>query len=419
MEVAVRVVEINTILVIIAASILLLGFLSNWIKDWLPVSEALICVVIGILTNRLGWVDPQTFGEPKRVLELIARLAVAVSVTGVALQLPNGYLRREKLAVFVVLGPGMILMWVISGLIVYLLLGLPFWLAMLIGAAVTPTDPVLAGSIVTGKGARRNLPRRLKDLISAESAANDGLGYPFVFLALLTLQHGLAQGVWIWSLRIVLWGVVFAALIGAAIGAAAGTVFAAFNKRGYIEGEALLTVTVALSILSVGAVKLVGSDGILAAFIAGLAFRRVARVSERQQVSHGLVTRFVSFPAFILMGMLLPFGQWRQFGGVLVLACATILLLRRPPEIVLQKRWIAPARTVKDALFIGWFGPIGIASLYYALLASRTAQNDTIWVIASAIVSSSVIAHGVTATPLTNLYGRRASLSEANGSGKH
>jgi NhaP-type Na+/H+ or K+/H+ antiporter len=413
------VAEINVILVVVAACVLMLGFLSNWIKDKLPVSEALLCVLIGVLVGWAGWVDPDTFVEPKRVLESMARLAVAIAVTGAALQLPDRYFRRQRLALFIVLGPGMVLMWLFSGLIVYLLFRLPFWTALLIAASVTPTDPVLAGSIVTGRAARKNLPDRLKHLISAESSANDGLGYPFVFLALLVTQHGLAKGVWIWSMRIMLWGVACAALLGAVIGAVSGMAFAALHKRGYIGREPLLTITVALSLLSVGAVKLVGSDGILAAFVAGLAFRGVARVSEQQEDFHESIKRFFSFPAFILFGMLLPFGQWQRWGGVLVVSCIAILLLRRPPEIMAQRRWLAPLQTRKDGLFVGWFGPIGISSLYYSLLASRRARDDEVWVIVSAIIFSSVIAHGVSATPLTNLYGRTTHLPEKEASGTH
>ncbi|MEN6337807.1 MAG: cation:proton antiporter [Phycisphaerales bacterium] len=409
--------EINTILVIVAASILMLGFLSNWIKDKLPVSEALICVAIGVLVGRAGWVDPATLGDPKRVLEVIARLTVAIAVTGAALQLPDGYFRRWRQSLLVVLGPGMILMWFAGALIVYSVLGLPFWTAMLIGACVTPTDPVLAGSIVRGQGARKNLPDDLKNLISAESAANDGLAYPFIFLAVLGIQHGLAEAARIWIFGIVLWGVVCASLMGAAIGAAAGCVFTVFQRRGYFGGVPLLTITVALSILSVAVVRLVGSDGILAGFTAGLAFRRVANVSERQEDFHESIKSFFGTPAFILLGMLLPFGDWCRQAGVLSLTCVAILLLRRPPEILLQKRWIAPWRPLRNALFAGWFGPIGTAWLYYAMLTSRQIGDDRVWTVVSAVVLSSILAHGVTATPLTNLYGRTTTLPKTGSSG--
>ena len=86
---------------------------------------------------------------------------------GVALRLPSGYplLRWRSLAVL--LGLAMPLMWAASGVLTWLVLGLPFWVAMLVGAVVTSTDPVVATSIVTGRVAHRNVPGRIRHLISA------------------------------------------------------------------------------------------------------------------------------------------------------------------------------------------------------------------------------------------------------------
>ena len=81
------------------------------------------------------------------------------------------------------------LMWIVSGLLVYLILGLPFWVTVLIVAIITPTDPVVASSIVAGGVAERNLPSSLRCAISAESGFNDGLALPFVVLPVLVLTE--------------------------------------------------------------------------------------------------------------------------------------------------------------------------------------------------------------------------------------
>ena len=72
--------------------------------------------------------------------------------------------------------------------------------------------------------------------------------------------------------------------------------------------------------------------------------------------------------------------------------------------IFLLQRNLTPIKTQGDALFIGWFGPIGIAALFYAMLALSKVENGEVWVITSAIITSSILAHGVTATPLTFRY---------------
>ncbi len=124
-----------------------------------------------------------------------ARLAIAIQVMGVALRLPKAYPFTHWRSLAVLLGPVMLLMWLVSGLLVYLILGLPCWVAMLVGAVITPTDPVIATSIATGKVAEQNLPTRLRNLLSAESGANDGLGYPFVLLPILILTRSPQEAV--------------------------------------------------------------------------------------------------------------------------------------------------------------------------------------------------------------------------------
>lgn len=88
-------------------------------------------------------------------MEQAARLTVAVAVMGVALRLPEGYPFSRWRSLLVMPGLVMPFMWLSSGLLTYLILGFPFWVAMLVGAVLTPTDPVVASSIVQGKVADR------------------------------------------------------------------------------------------------------------------------------------------------------------------------------------------------------------------------------------------------------------------------
>lgn len=92
----------------------------------------------------------------------------------------------------------MLAMWVVSSGLVYWLMDVDFWVAVLIGAVVTPTDPVLASTIVTGTFAEEHLPGHVRHLLSAESGINDGLAYPFVFLPLLLLTRPPGEAVFRW-----------------------------------------------------------------------------------------------------------------------------------------------------------------------------------------------------------------------------
>ena len=181
--------------------LLLLGMLGGLLKERTPVSEPLIALVAGVLIGpaALGLLDLADLGNQTLILEEAALVTLGVALVGVALRLPVGYSSGNWRLLFVLLGIVMPLMWVAGGLLVYLILGVPFWVAVLIGAIVTPTDPVVASSIVAGGVAERNLPARLRHTISSESGFNDGLALPFVVLPVLVLTEppGEVLGHWL------------------------------------------------------------------------------------------------------------------------------------------------------------------------------------------------------------------------------
>ena len=161
---------------------------------------------------------------------------------------------------------------------------------------------------------------------------------------------------------------------------------------------------------------MLGLDGVLAVFVAGIAFNVVASrgpeestdALERKGRLQEAVTRFFDLPIFVLLGMALPWEGWLELGwGGLALAVA-VLLLRRLPGMLALRPLLGQVRGRADALFMGWFGPIGAAALYYATLGLRETGTEEVWVVGSLAICASVLAHGITATPLTALYGRRA-----------
>jgi sodium/hydrogen antiporter len=127
--------------------------------------------------------DLAMLGDETLILEQAALVTLGIALVGVALRLPVGYASSNWRLLVVLLGILMPLMWMVSGLLVYLILGLPFWVSVLVGAIITPTDPAVASSIVAGGVAERKLPSRLRCAISAESGFNDGLALPFVVLS--------------------------------------------------------------------------------------------------------------------------------------------------------------------------------------------------------------------------------------------
>ena len=235
--------EVHTVnLLLLAGGVVVLvsAYFRALLRRWC-LTLPMLAVALGVLAGRAGVraLDPATWPiDPLRVLEQAARFAIALSLMHIAIHLPPDYLRRRWRAVAVLLLGGMALMWglsVAAGAIALTTFGgLGLAGVGLVAACVTPTDPVLAGTVVTGKAARANIPSRLRHLIYAESAANDGLAYLLAFLPLLPL----AEASWDhWILITLGYEVVFATLLGLAIGVAA-IYYATFAGRKLGEGAA-------------------------------------------------------------------------------------------------------------------------------------------------------------------------------------
>ena len=143
-------------------------------------------------------IDPETMGDRASLMEKAARLTLGIGLVGVALRIPRMYPRRRWRDLLLLISVGMALMWMISTALVFLVLGLPLWIAALIGAIITPTDPVAASPIVTGTEAEDNIPAPIRHAISFESGANDGLGYLFVFLSFLLFTRPAGEALTQW-----------------------------------------------------------------------------------------------------------------------------------------------------------------------------------------------------------------------------
>ncbi|WPY96487.1 cation:proton antiporter (plasmid) [Limimaricola variabilis] len=151
-----------------------------------------------------------------------------------------------------------------------------------------------------------------------------------------------------------------------------------------------------------------GSDGILASFAAGIAFNAlVDRKAEMEDENvQEAMSKLFTLPVFVLTGALLPWSAWAAQGWTLGLFALAVLAHRRPLTLLV----LAPFMGVKrrDAVFFGWFGPLGVAAIYYALYAREMLHDPRTWTITSAAVTASVLLHGMTASPGVILYGRLA-----------
>ena len=431
---------------------LLVGLaLSSTVLQRLPLTAALLYLAVGAAIGPLGLgmirADPMA---ESLLLERLTEVVVIVSLFSAGLKLRTP-LDDRRWIVPVRLAAGS--MGLTIGLVtlagVYLL-GLPLGAAVLLGAILAPTDPVLASDVQVAEPRDQD---RLRFGLTGEAGLNDGTAFPFVMLGLGLLGvHELGDNGWRWLVVDVLWAVPAGLAIGAVLGTMVGRLIVYLRRahRETIGSDDFLAL--GLIALSYGAALLASSYGFLAVFAAGLALRRVERISsadadpdaernggessapEGSSVEAGeaaeihLESEVEHSPQYMARAVLGFSEQLERLGtlGVVLLLGAAfsaryfsadalwfvllLFLVIRPVAVL-----IGLVGTGTHPVHFGlmsWFGIRGIGSIYYLMFAVERGLPDGIGERLSAIVlttvAASMVVHGVSVTPLMRLYSRWA-----------
>ncbi|KAL5364459.1 Cation/H+ exchanger [Aspergillus floccosus] len=279
--------DFNVICALLGLLMSVYGLLAYLIRERCYLSDALISFILGVLLGpATGLVDPMRLaqndaGNIDRITSAFSRLVLGVQLVIVGIQLPKRYLIYEWRSLAVLLLPGLTCMWMVSSILVWLVLPpVSFLHALAIGACISPTDPVLSSAIVKGAFADKYVPLDLRRLIIAESGANDGLGYPFLFLPLLILRYSnsetSASGLWEvvthWFGEIWFYVILLSIVYGAVLGWCAQSLLHFTAMREYLDRETFTIFSISLSLLVLGTAGMANSDDILACFVTGNSF---------------------------------------------------------------------------------------------------------------------------------------------------
>lgn len=380
------------------------AMLLRHLEQW-SITPPLLGLLTGtVLGPQLGGVLVLPAGEEVRIMQVAARLLLAVALMAIALRYPLNDVRRRVPQVALLV---LVVLPVMTGVLALgasWLIGLPVGLALVIGAVLSPTDPVLASGIVTGEPAERDIPERERQILSLESGANDGLALPLVVVALaVALDRSMAA-----ELGTAAYEVAAGIVVGAVAGEAAGRAMRVARAHREVGTAVRSLYTVVLALLVLGASGLVHADGLLSVFVAGLMHNRVITGGDRRaevEIDETL-NQFLVVPVFVVLGAALPWGEWSAMGWGGVLFVLVALLLRRLPVIVALRR---PLRgDWASVVWLGWFGPIGVAALFYVGHAHEQGVTDpALWGAATLVVAVSTVVHGLTSGPSRWLYRRR------------
>ena len=378
----------------------------------LPLVFTALGVGIGLLPGLPFEADPF---QHRGLIEHLTEITVIIALMGAGLSLdrPVG-LRRWGVTwrLLAITMPMSIFSVAVLG---DLLLGLAPASALLLGAALAPTDPVLAGEVQVGEPTTE--PIGEEDLqtvedevpfaLTSEAGLNDALAFPFVYAAILLASKGTDVGSWFgeWLSVDVLYKIAIGLAMGVLSGGLLGKLaFSSSRKTLRLAEHREGSVALGATSLAYGLAEVASGYGFLAVFAAAVAIRSSQRFHNYHQDLHTFIEqieRLLTVLVLVMLGMALADGLLGGLGPKSYLLAAIILLVVRP-------LWGAVAivgsgGTRKERAAIAFFGVRGIGSIYYiayALGAATFTGAKTVWGVTGLVILGSVVLHGVTAGPV-------------------
>lgn len=344
----------------------------------------MLCLLVGAAFSQgANFIRPQEyatgeFGVTTINLEF-TRLVLSVQVFLAGVQLPARYVRQKWRPLLLILGPGMTLMWLMSSLLIWgLSKRTSFVESLIVGACITPTDPVLANTIIKGRFADDYMPLDLAHLIAAESGANDGLGFPFLYLGLwlyrakLRANFSTSNAMELWFGDTWAYVVVLSVIWGAVAGYLSRKALKWCDHLRFVDRESFHAFPIFIVLALIGTCGLVGSDDVLSCFVAGnvLGWDNWFQEETLDDSSQPTIDMMLNQAVFLWFGAVCPWPDFATSGDViglgrLVALSILILLLRRIPVILALQKFLQPVHSSKYALLMGHFGPIGVSAIFY------------------------------------------------------
>jgi sodium/hydrogen antiporter len=396
-------------LAIVAALIFAWGALSARLERF-DVTAPIVFVVAGVVLTH-GPLAPLGFAPSHELVKSLAEITLVLVLFSDASRVGLRDLRTDMTLCLRLLGVGLPLTIGLGTLLAFALFnGMNIWLALLVGAALAPTDAALGAGMMVNPA----VPARIRQLINVESGLNDGIATPVVLVAVAGAGTAASVGPGEAVAELAL-GV----LIGAAVGGAGGFVVKAARRRGWAEGGFAGTAVLALAVCAYACALAWHGNGFIAAFVGGIAFgaiggRRGERLMPFVEETGALVSLLVRLAFGVIAVVPALTGLTWQ---MVVYAVLSLTVIRMAPVAVA----LAGARLGGAAVaLVGWFGPRGLASVVFALLAleelGQHVAGPAVSVIAFTVLVS-VVVHGATADPLARRYGPRIALAAGGADG--
>jgi sodium/hydrogen antiporter len=390
------------IALLVLGGLLMVGALVSGLVRRSFLSLAAVFVVAGFVLGRGGF-EVLDFHARSGFVHDLAVIALIVILFRDGLEVEAEMLQREWHLPFRKLALGMPITGAVVALAAHWIVGLGWLESALVGALLSPTDPVLSSSVVTNP----RVPRLVRHSLNLESGLNDGLALPAVlaFTAALGTDEDFVW--WKFVLQDVTLGFAFGVLLAWAA--------SRLMPRGRkltdsipAHAQSLYALGLAFAIYGIAVGLPPKGNGFIAVFVGAITLgilRPDLRVSFEHRADD--IVEIVKLGIFVVFGSLLTFDGLFEDGWAAVALVAVVLLLARPVAI-----WVSLAGTgVGTATkgFMAWFGPKGVATMTFSLfvLAQGVPSGERIFNLTALCVFASVLAHGLTDTPGSEWLARR------------
>ncbi|KAG9251059.1 Sodium/hydrogen exchanger family-domain-containing protein [Emericellopsis atlantica] len=408
--------DLNVVTAVLGAFTLLYGIISVKIKQAWYLGEALPAMVLGIILGPVAarFLDASRWGlaEEAQVSEItlgVTRIVICLQLVIAAYQLPQKYFWIRKKEMLICLIPIMTLMWLLTtACCLATIPKITFLAGLAIAAACTCTDPVLSQAVAKGPFSDKYVSRPLREIISAEACLNDGFGFPFLMLAVYLLRHaepipepldavggahrlmirsgsehevgrlggGPGEAMKQWFLETWLYYVILSAVYGVAVGTVARLAIKFSLRKRWIDSESYVLFPTAIGLFIVGTAGAVGTNDLLACAFSGGALNWDGEFMDELERRHDEVNSCIdvllNFGGFMYLGAIIPWSEFHDPDGTgitiwrLFLLGIMVFAFRRIPAIfICYKTMPNIVQNWREALFMGYFGPIGIGAVFY------------------------------------------------------
>jgi len=394
-------------LLAIVICILLAASISRRIQNTI-LTLPMVYTLFGILLGGLV-LDVIPLTPENTIVELIAELTLVIVLATDASRIDVRALFKDHNLPLRLLGIGLPLTMIFGTIAAVLIFtDLSFWEAAILGVILTPTDASLGQSVVSNP----KVPVRIRQTLNIESGLNDGIAMPFLLLAIAIAESEVIYSKPSEFLLSVLVQIALGIAAGILIGYLAVKFLQWGQRSGWMSSAYQKVSSLALILLVYGAAELIGGNGFIAAFCYGMASSNVAGKEESEDLYEYAETELtvLMLLTFLLFGAVMLPPAIEALSPEIVLYAVLSLTLVRILSVAISmiREKVRPITT----LFMGWFGPRGIASILYVfiVLESRSLPGlELIYSVAMITVLFSIFAHGITAAPAADKYGRRIS----------